>query len=267
MNSKSEDFDPGKTVVNKVAETTIASQLDSSQNIDVAIDSQVSQLAQGKLESLEIAGEKIIAFEAISLEKLSVSSGNIAVDLTQAIFGNLVLEQPGDFSVKIVFTPADCDRLLNSAHVRVLLESLSLKINNSAVNFYLQEANCTFNSQGGIYLTAQLKLNYPRSTKVAKFEIEFDLYDSGKAIAFKGGKYLESSGLDLDETVAVMNKISDLLYLRHFTTPDLTANITDVAIESQQLVLSFDLQLQQLPDSLDRSIKSVASEIDRHGRS
>lgn len=60
MNIKSEgNFDLGKTVVNKAAESVIASQITSAKNIEVNIDSQASSLVQGQVESVEIACEKI----------------------------------------------------------------------------------------------------------------------------------------------------------------------------------------------------------------
>ena len=129
MNTESKDnFNLEQSVVNKAAEAAIGSQINSAQNIEVNVDSKISQIIQGKANSLEIAAQKVVVFEDIQLEQLDVASDDLSLDLTQAILGKVALKQPGDFKVKIILTKSDCDRLLNSKYVRVLLQNLPLKI-------------------------------------------------------------------------------------------------------------------------------------------
>ncbi|MEL6495596.1 MAG: hypothetical protein AAFQ41_10815 [Cyanobacteria bacterium J06623_7] len=61
MNAESEaDQNIPQTIIDRVAETAIASQLKSAQKIDVQLDSNASQLLQVQARSVEIAGAKII---------------------------------------------------------------------------------------------------------------------------------------------------------------------------------------------------------------
>ncbi|MEY2833067.1 MAG: hypothetical protein RLZZ574_2326, partial [Cyanobacteriota bacterium] len=60
-NESKPSFDIKQQLINKAAETAIASQVESAENIDVKLDSNVSQLLKGETTSLKIAGEKIIA--------------------------------------------------------------------------------------------------------------------------------------------------------------------------------------------------------------
>ena len=261
MNNKSEEnVDLGRTMVNKAAETAIATQVKSAKNIKINVDSQASQTIQGKAESIEFSGEKIVAFKDIQLEQINITSDNISLDLTQAILGKIALKQPGNFKVKIIFTESDCDRLLNSEYVRILLQSLALEINHSSANFYLQQAKCHLDDNGKVFLIATTVLNREQQTKTAEFQIALQFEQDGAAIKFKGGKYLDKH-LDFDETVAILNKVQDILYLRHFSNADLTIDISSIEIKSQQLTLQVNAQVRKLPDSMAESIKSVASEI------
>ena len=265
MNNKpKENIDLGRTMVNKAVETAIATQVESAENIKINVDSQASQTIQGKAESIEFFGEKIVAFKDIQLEQINITSDNISLDLTQAILGKIAFEQPGNFKVKIIFTESDCDRLLNSEYVRILLQSLALKINHSSANFYLQQAKCHLNDNGKVSLMATAVLNREQQIKTAEFQIALQFKQDGAVIKFKGGKYLDKQSLDLDETVAIMNKVQDTFYLRHFSNADLAIDITNIEIEAQQLTLQGNMQIKKLPDSLAESIKSVASEINNN---
>ncbi len=262
MNNKSEEnIDLGRTMLNKAVETAIATQVESAENIKIKVDSQASQTIQGKAESIEFLGEKIVAFKDIQLEQINITSDNISLDLTQAILGKIAFEQPGNFKVKIIFTESDCDRLLNSEYVRILLQSLALDINHSSANFYLQQAKCYLDDNGKVSLIANTVLNREQQIKTAEFQIALQFEQDGAAIKFQGGKYLDKRSLDLDETVAIMNKVQDILYLRHFSNADLTIDITNIEIKAQQLTLQGNMEIKKLPDSLAESIRSVASEI------
>lgn len=268
MNNKSNDnFDFQKTVVNKAAEAAIASQIESAKNVEVEVDSETLQIIQGEVNSLKITGEKIIAVQDIQLEQIDITSDNLSLDITQALLGKISFEQPGNFKVKIIFTESDCDRLLNSEYVRILLQNLSLEITPPSANFYIKQAKCHLKDDGHLFLVTTIVFNREQQIKIARFEIALQVCQDGtiiKIIKFNGGRYLDNQTLDLDETIAMMSKVSALLYLRHFTNDDLSFNITSVEVKAQKLVLQGNAQVKRLPNSIAQSLESVASKINHN---
>ena len=248
-------------LINKAAETAIAVSVESIGNIDVNLDSNIPQLLQGETTSLKIVGEKIIAIKDIHLEKIDITSQNLSLNLTQAILGNITFEQPGNFQVKLVFTQSDCDRLLNSEYVRTLLQNLSLTIAQDSASFHLQQADCNLEQDGKLFLITTIVLNREQQIKTARFKIAFEFYQAGLGIKFIGGQYLENKTLDLDETVAIMNKVRDLLYLRDFANEDLALKVTGIKIEERQLMIECNTQIKKLPNSISQSIQSVTSKL------
>ncbi|MEO1465989.1 MAG: hypothetical protein AAFR89_07125, partial [Cyanobacteria bacterium J06633_1] len=86
MSHESEsDPDLQQSILNHTAVLGITSQIKSSHKIDVNLDSEVSQLIQGKINSLEITGEKVIAMKDIRFEELELSCGDLSLDLTKAM--------------------------------------------------------------------------------------------------------------------------------------------------------------------------------------
>ncbi len=260
-NESAADFDLRQITVNKAAEAAISSQLESADKLEVNLNSNVSQLLQGQTSSVKIAAEKIIVVNDIQLEKIDITCEDLSLDLTKAILGKISFEQPGDFQVKIILSESDCDRLLNTEYVRILLQKLPLKIAQQSANFYLEQARCCLSKTGEISLFGTIVLNREQQRKTAQFNISFQLAQDGWQLKFIGGKYLADRTLDLDETVAIMNKARDLLYLRHFDNADLSLDITKIKVEEQRLILQGTALVKRLPDSISQSIESVASEI------
>jgi urease accessory protein UreE len=262
MSNKSEaKGDLKQLLINKAAETAIAASVESADNIDVNLDSNIPQLLQGETTSLKIVGEKIIAVKDIHLEKIDITSQDLSLNLTQAILGKIAFEQPGNFQVKLVFSQSDCDRLLNSAYVRTLLQNLSLTIAQDSASFHLQESECNLEQDGKLSLITTIVLNREQQIKTVGFKIALQFYQAGLGIKFIGSRYLGDQTFDLDEIIAIMDKVRDLLYLRHFANDDLAFNITSIQIEDQQLMLKGDTQIKRLPDSISQSIKSVTSKL------
>lgn len=264
MSQKSQDeFNIKQSLFNKTAEAAIASQLESAQNLKVNLDSKISQLVQGKANSLEITGEKIVAVRDIQLERIDLSCDDFSIDLAQAILGKISFERPGNFQVKLIFTESDCDRLLNSEYVKILFQNLPLDLPQKSA-FYLQQAKCYLQKDGKVSLTAMVVLNREQQVSKAKLKIEFQFQQAGSIILFSGGRCLGQEALHLDETVAIMSKIRDLLYLRHYANSDLSFELTSIDISTKQLILQGNAQIVRLPQSLSRSVESVASDLDRN---
>jgi hypothetical protein len=260
-NESKPNFDLKQQLINKAAETAIASQVESAHNIDVNLDSNLGQLLQGETTSLKIVAEKIIAVKDIHLEKIDITSQDLSLNLTQAILGKITFEQPGNFQVKLAFTQSDCDRLLNSEYVRTLLQNLSLTIAQDSAIFHLQESECNLEQDGKLSLITTIVLNREQQIKTVRFKIALQFYQAGLGIKFIEGRYLGDQTFDLDEIIAIMDKVCDLLYLRHFANDDLAFNITSIQIEDQQLLIKGDTQIKRLPDSISESIKSMSAKI------
>lgn len=250
-----------QSIFNQAAALGVANQIKSSQQIDVNLDTEMPQLLQGKVKSLQITGEKVVAIKDVHLEQLTFSGDDLSLNLSQAILGKIAFERPGNFKVKLVFTESDCDRLLNSEYVRILLQNLCLDLNSEAASFYLQTGKCCFVDDDTLSLSATVVLNREQQTKTAEFEMRLQFYQDGLKVKFVGGKYREGKALDLDETLSILNKVGDLLYLRHFANADLAVDVTKIKLKNQQLVVQALTQIKRLPDSVSQSIKSVCEEI------
>jgi hypothetical protein len=68
-NESKPSFDLKQQLINKAAETAIASQVESADNLDVNLDSNLGQLLQGETTSLKIVGKKLLLLKIFTWKK------------------------------------------------------------------------------------------------------------------------------------------------------------------------------------------------------
>ncbi|WP_036481183.1 LmeA family phospholipid-binding protein [Myxosarcina sp. GI1] len=276
MNARaSNNFCITKAALNKAAELYLSSQVNKSKSLEIDIDSEANKLIKGEINSINFNGKEIVVFQDISIKEINLKSDSINLDLLEAISGTIKLEKPSNIQGQIILSQADCNHLINSKYLATLLERLPIKIDERLFTFDIRHAKCDLKDNNKLTLSAELilsncfqfaSLESQKCTnsgieKISKFEIDLLLVEDGRKIIFEGGKYQENQTLSLEATVAVLGKIRDLVYFRHFTSPSLNFQIKTIEVKAEQIILDLDATVNQLPDSLESSLITAALEI------
>ena len=87
-------LDVGEKALNKVAEVALSTQLDESERLDVQLNTDPGQLAQGKVEALVIDGRGLVMQKDLRLQEMKIEMSSIAVNPMKALAGNLELSEP-----------------------------------------------------------------------------------------------------------------------------------------------------------------------------
>jgi hypothetical protein len=251
-----------KNALNKAAEICVSSQIDSAENLEIDIDSQPDRLLQGKVDSIGLKGREITWHE-LKIEELDLNLENLEIEILPTILGRVKLNKPGNIQAKIIVSETDCDRLLNSEYVITLLQKLPIVVNEQSYIWSLKNAKCYLGNDGELKMHSGIELSSDLETKTVDLEIEIQLCQQGREIIFKRAKYLHGKFLSLAMNVAMMTRIKDLLYLRHFNNSSFAFAIEQIEIANKQLILWSNIKVYQIPDSLKASIESVAAEINR----
>ena len=216
--------------------------------------------ANTRTVGINVKGREITWHE-LTIAQLDLDLDNLDIQLLPTILGQIKLNKPEDIQAKIIFNETDCDRLLNSQYVKTLLQKLSISVDENSYIWSLHHAQCYLGNDGELKLRSGIKLSSNLETQTVDLEIEIRLCQQGREIMFKGGKYLHGNFLSLAINVALMTRIKDLLYLRHFANSDFAFDLEKIEIEDKHLILWSNIRVARIPDSLKASIESVASEI------
>lgn len=276
MNAESPiNFGLTKAVLNKAAELYVSSQVSKFKNLTIDINCEPQKLVRGQVDSIDLKCQELIIPSNISIKKIHLKSDRLIFDLLEIMSGSIKLKKPSNIAATIILSSADCERLLNSKYLATVLERLPIKIDNRLFTFNIQHARCQLKGNNKLTLSAELvlancsqiapleneKQTNSDKKQISEFEIALLLDENGRKIIFEGGRYRDDRALSIQATIAVIDKIKDLLYFRHFTSPSLNFEINAVRIEAEQLILDINATVNKLPDSLESSLVTAALEI------
>lgn len=255
------NFSLTQTVLNKLAEVYLSSQMKECENMTIDIDSEAEKLVKGEVNSVGLQGKNLIIFNDLSFQKINLILDNIALDLVEIIAGKIKLVKPAKLNAKITLGTADCECLLNSKYLNTILQKLQVEIGDRLFTLEIRRARCDLKNNNKLTLCAEIVLSSNAETKTAEFIIDLVVEKGGEIIVFEGGRYRENQALSLDATIAIFRQIRELLYFRHYNSPNLNLTIDTVEIKAKQLIVSVNAMVNKLPESLEKPLKITASEI------
>ncbi|AFY58804.1 Protein of unknown function (DUF2993) [Rivularia sp. PCC 7116] len=190
---------PTGVVVDKVAENAIRSQFNDVEKLRVRVEhSPTHQLLQGNIKKIRIAGRgfKLKQYN-FRIDALELETDDIAFSPNSIQKGKLKLQQPLQAGIRLIFTPADINKLLQSPDILALLPKLKLdskdyiNIDDDAVYKF---ANPQFNVLDNNKLFFQVELRSEEDKKPLLIKVEAGL-------KIKKGRQIQ-----LIETVVTVNE-------------------------------------------------------------
>jgi len=168
---------PAGVVIDTAAENAIRSQLGNAEKLQVRVDNAPThQLLQGKINKIRIAARglqlKQLDFKISTLE-LETDEINFLPESIQK--GELKLTKPFQTGIRLVFTQADINKLLQSSDILAFLPELQvnsqdlLNIDDDAVYKF---ANPQFNLLGNNRSQFQIELRSEKGEKPLLIKVE-----------------------------------------------------------------------------------------------
>ncbi|NJR64736.1 MAG: DUF2993 domain-containing protein [Leptolyngbyaceae cyanobacterium CRU_2_3] len=123
---------PAGVVVDRLATSTIRSQISSAEQLAVRIDNVPSyRFAQGRVDRVRIAGRGIYPIEGIRIAAVEVETDAIALDPT-TLTRNPQLEAPLQAGIKLVLNQQDINQALQSEAIAQQFRSFNLNFLSSS---------------------------------------------------------------------------------------------------------------------------------------
>lgn len=120
---------PAGVVIDRVAESTIRSQFEAVEHLQVRVDNAPSyQLVRGRVERVRIAGRGIFPLKEVRLDALELETDPIHVNAGSLRRGKPRLEEPLRAGVRLVIKQADVNRALRSPTVTNSLRKLGASV-------------------------------------------------------------------------------------------------------------------------------------------
>ncbi|MGF1482011.1 MAG: DUF2993 domain-containing protein [Cyanophyceae cyanobacterium] len=238
----------GKKAINKAVEIGLSSQVEAVENLDIDIDCEPIQLAEGEVNSVKLRGEDIVMPQNLSVAEILLETDHVAINVLKAALGKVELSQPTDASLRILLEEADLNRALQSDYLRDLIAQLTIPVGEQNLNLKIQQGKFELSGQNRVSLEAQLLAQYGGVDYDVEFAVTLLFEAFGKRIIFEGGRYLNGKSLDFSATIALLTKVNDLLKLRTLQLSQLLVQIERIYVAANQITLELQAHVEQIPE-------------------
>ncbi|MBW4505839.1 MAG: DUF2993 domain-containing protein [Scytonematopsis contorta HA4267-MV1] len=241
--------DLGEQALSKIAEVTIANQLDKVEQLNVDIRTDPLKLALGEVDSVTITGNNMVTQGNLRMETVQVNTGKVSINVLSAVFGKIELTQPTDADALIILTEADINRALASDYLRAKMQNLDLDIKGESVKFDIQKAEVYLPDDGKMSFHAQIYMRKTGESKELSATAIPCLREDGQRISLEEILSAEAKGLSLEFAVVLFEKIMELLDLRNFEAMGLSLKLKRFDIQKGRLIINTTAKVEQLPQT------------------
>lgn len=242
-------LDVGEKALNKVAEVALSTQLDESERLDVQLNTDPGQLAQGKVEALVIDGRGLVMQKDLRLQEMKIEMSSIAVNPMKALAGNLELSEPTEGTAHVILTEADLNRAFNSKTLSTQMENLNIHVDGEPVTIDTQRVDCNLRADGKVGIDAQILMRQTDETQQVSFTTTPRVTPRGRGVSLEDVHYTEGKELSPELTSALVEKARGILNLNNFEMEGISLRIQQLEVNSDKLTLQAVADITHLPSA------------------
>ncbi len=231
------------------AEMTLSSQLDEAEKIDVDVRTDLPHLVQGHVDSVTIEGHGLVMQKDIRVEEMELHTDSLDINPLSALFGHIELNHPVDATTRLVLTEQDINRALNSNYVQSKMQHLELKVDGQPVSLEMQHMELLLPSVGKMIFNGDTLIHAVGKTRPISFTAIFRPRTLSQPVMIEGCQCIKGEGLSLEETVALMQKLKELVNLPYFELEGMALRVKDMEVQTGRLTLHTEVHVNKIPSS------------------
>lgn len=243
----SQDLDIGEQAISKAAETSIKSQVDKVESLDVEIRTDPLKLAQGQVDKAVIVGKGLVIQNDLRTESLRVETDAVDLDMMKAALGKIVLEQPTNATAQVVLKAEDIQKAFESDYVKRKLRGQKIDLpSGERVTTDASNVQFTMPEDGKIALAADVMLIEKVKTYHVAFSAKPQLTDGGHAVTLTDIDYDETTNDMPELTRSLIDSTQDILDLRNFEISGMSLQFERLEVKSNQLTIYANANVRAL---------------------
>lgn len=233
----------GEQAINKIAEVALASQLKQVEKLAVQLKTDLSKLAHGEVDSININMNGLLMQSNLIAEELQLQINRVIVKPFSAILGKIKLTQPCTGTIRVVFNEDNLTRAFNWESFRANLSQ------GKPVKIYLQQVNCHLQADGNIAFQLELILTDTKQAQSVAFTTVPRIGNNGREILLQDVHYLNSEELAPELTAALIAQVGEMLSLRMFEQKGMSLQFQQLDVTAGKLTIQAAARIEQFPSS------------------
>lgn len=234
--------------LSQAAEIGITTQLESVEDINVNVRTDLLKMVQGKADSVSVVGQGLVVQKDIRVQEMELHTSNIGIDVLGSLFGGEVeLEHPTDASIRVVLKEADLNRAMNSDFVRSKMPSIDLDLDDQLVNLKPQHMEMQLRGGNQIMFSGEFLVQTGEKTEELAFTASALPRTDEHPILLQGLYCTKGKGIEIEFAYALMKKAKDLMNLPYFEYEGSAFRIKNMVVEEGRLTLEVEAYMRQIP--------------------
>jgi hypothetical protein len=233
--------------LSKAAEIGIKSQLDEVQEVEVDVDAQALELAQGKVDSVSIQSKGMVMEKDLRVEDMNLQTGNVSINPLSIAFGKVELTRPTDASAQVVLLEQDINRAFNSEYIQSKMQELDVHLEGKSVKVDIQRVDFRLLDSEKVALSATMVLRETGENEPVAFTAKPEIGEGGQQVVLTQVEYQDGKNLSPELTEALLERSAELLDLRNFELEGMTLKIQKLDISEGKLLLQTAAHVEQFP--------------------
>lgn len=234
-------------IVSKAAEVTLSSQLDSAEKIDVDIKTNLSEIIQGQVDSVEISGQGLVMQKDIRVQEMQLHTDSVDINPLSALFGQIELNQPIDATGRVVLLEADLNRTLNSDYVRSKMESYELNVDGQIVTLEMQQMELRLPMGNTMVFSAKTLLTEKGKTRQLGFTATARPRTRTQPVLLEGFHCHDGQSISLELAVALLEKMKEIVNLPYLEMEQMAFRVQEMEVQPGSITLQVQAHVKQLP--------------------
>lgn len=234
-------------VISQAALAGLSSQLESAEDIQVDIRTDVLKAAQGVADSVSLSGQGVVV-QDVRVQAVTVQTDRLSFNPFSILRGQLKLDQPLDATAQVSLTEADLNRAMQAEAVTSRLPALELSVEGESVTVELVHPIAVkLPDDGKIALNGAAVLRGRETVRQLRFAAVIILRTDEQPVRLESFACDPGNGISIEFTIALMQKFKELLELPYIEIEGMAIQVKRLKIESGKLLIETEAHVPQMP--------------------
>lgn len=244
-----EDRTVEEQVLNKAAEVTLSSQLDSAEKIDIDVETNLSEAIQGNAQGVVISGEGLVMQKDIRVQEMELHTDKIDINPLSVLFGHVELNQPIDANGRIVLTEPDINRALNSNYVLSKAQNFDLDVDGQTVTMAMQQMELKLPGGDKMVFTGKALLHEMGKTRRLGFTATIHPRTRQQPVLLEAFNCHDGQTISLEFAAALMQQLKQLVHLPYIEMEQMRIRVEEMEVQAGSITMQVQAHVNQLPSS------------------
>jgi riboflavin synthase alpha subunit len=234
-------------VISQAALAGLSTQLESAEDIQVDVRTDVLKATQGKADSVSVSGQGVVV-QDVRVQAVTVQTDRLSFNPLSILLGQLKLDQPLEATAQVFLTEADLNRAMQAEAVTSRLHALELNVEGESVTVELVHPLAVkLPADGKIALDGTALLRGREAVRQVRFAVVIIPRTDEQPVRLESFVCDPGDAISIEFAIAILQKFKALLELPYVAIEGMAIQVKRLRIESGKLMIETEAHVPQIP--------------------